>query len=193
MKISRGLAKIWQSFRRSWYNLISTNKPSIIPNNAQPVLYSGGGTITIDPSVQLGWKHSPFYYSGYTYIEARKPNSKIEIKEGTIINNNFVCIANDGQISIGLRCNIGVNVEILNSNFHSINPNKRRSGEESSKNVIIGNNVFICNNVKIIAGVHVGNNAVIANGAVVFEDVEANTIVRGNPAVFYKQIYEKEA
>ena len=38
--------------------------------------------------------------------------------------------------------------------------------------------------------VHIGDNAVIANGAIVFDDVKENTIVRGNPAVFYKEIYE---
>lgn len=39
-------------------------------------------------------------------------------------------------------------------------------------------------------GVCVGNNAVIENGSVVFDDVEADTIVRGNPAVFYKKLHE---
>lgn len=42
--------------------------------------------------------------------------------------------------------------------------------------------------MSIMKGVTVGDNAVIANGSVVFDDVAANTVVRGNPAVFYKEL-----
>lgn len=54
----------------------------------------------------------------------------------------------------------------------------------------VGNNVWLGNNVSICKGVHIGENAIVANGAVVFDDVAPNTIVRGNPAVFFKEIYE---
>lgn len=37
-------------------------------------------------------------------------------------------------------------------------------------------------------GVTAGENAVVAAGAVVTKDVEANTIVGGNPAKFIKKI-----
>ena len=37
-------------------------------------------------------------------------------------------------------------------------------------------------------GVTIGGNSVIANGSVVFDDVPENSIVRGNPAVFYKKL-----
>lgn len=57
-----------------------------------------------------------------------------------------------------------------------------------SKDVRILNNVFIGNNVTILKGVTIGENAVIAGGSVVFDDVPANTIVRGNPAVIYKKL-----
>lgn len=61
-------------------------------------------------------------------------------------------------------------------------------GGGKSKDVRVGNNVFIGSNVSIMKGVTVGDNAVIANGSVVFDDVAANTVVRGNPAVFYKEL-----
>ena len=57
-----------------------------------------------------------------------------------------------------------------------------------SKDVRIMDNVFIGNNVTILKGVTIGANAVVANGSVVFDDVAANTVVRGNPAVFYKKL-----
>ena len=81
-------------------------------------------------------------------------------------------------------------MSIINSDFHPIGASKRHTGEPKSKEVEIGNNVFIGSNVSICKGVHIGDNAIIANGALVFEDVEENTIVRGNPATFYKEIYE---
>lgn len=56
--------------------------------------------------------------------------------------------------------------------------------------MVIGNNVWLGTNVSICKGVHIGDNAIVANGAVVFEDVRENTIVRGNPAVYYKTIHE---
>ncbi|MBU3202404.1 sugar O-acetyltransferase, partial [Clostridium estertheticum] len=40
----------------------------------------------------------------------------------------------------------------------------------------------------ILPGVTIGENAVIAGGAVVVKDVEANTIVGGNPAKLIKRL-----
>lgn len=57
-----------------------------------------------------------------------------------------------------------------------------------SKDVIINDNVFIGSKVSIMKGVTIGKNSVIANGSVVFDDVPENSIVRGNPAVFYKKL-----
>ena len=44
--------------------------------------------------------------------------------------------------------------------------------------------------VTILPGVTVGDNAVIAGGAVVTKNVEANTIVGGNPAKVLKRLEE---
>ena len=49
-------------------------------------------------------------------------------------------------------------------------------------------NVFIGSNVTIMSGVRIGPNAIVAGGAVVTKDVEANTIVGGNPAKFIKRV-----
>ena len=116
----------------------------------------------------------------------------IEIGDNNHFNNNLSIVAEHGHIHIGNGCLVGVNVSIINSDFHPINSAKRKAGicDQKSKDVVIGDNVWIGNNVSICKGVHVGDNAIIANGAVVFDDVKENTIVRGNPAVLYKEIYE---
>lgn len=56
------------------------------------------------------------------------------------------------------------------------------------KPVHICRNAWIGAGATILPGVTVGENAVVAAGAVVTKDVEANTIVGGNPAKFIKSI-----
>lgn len=52
----------------------------------------------------------------------------------------------------------------------------------NSKTPTIGNNVIIYPNSIIIGDVKIGDNAVIGAGSVVTKDVEANSVVAGNPA-----------
>ena len=47
---------------------------------------------------------------------------------------------------------------------------------------VIGNDVWIGQNSTILPGVHIGNGAIIGANSVVGNDVEAYTIVAGNPA-----------
>jgi acetyltransferase-like isoleucine patch superfamily enzyme len=85
------------------------------------------------------------------------------------------------RISIGNYCAISWNVTIMDSDFHRY---QQADGtlSKSTREVIIGNNVWIGNNVIILKGVHIGNNAIIAAGSVVTKDVPPSTIVGGNPA-----------
>lgn len=147
------------------------------------MLLLGKGTILFN-NTELGF---PPYY-GTIIIEARHEDALISIGECEI-NNNFHCCANHGSIRIGNNCRIGCNVEIINSNFHGLTISKRDDGG-TSKEIVIGDNVFIGNYVHILPGVTIGDGAVIANSSVVFDDVKAHTIVRGNPATFYMEIYE---
>ena len=50
------------------------------------------------------------------------------------------------------------------------------------KPVVIGNDVWIGARVTILPGVHIGDGSVIGAGSVVTKDVEAYSIVAGNPA-----------
>jgi maltose O-acetyltransferase len=177
-----------QKIRIGYYKFLSSNTNIVgKPIRKQPVFFAGQGNIIFEGKVILGYNPSPFFIGNYIYLEARKQNSQIKIGDQTFINNNLVIIADKGSIEIGANNRIGTNVEIINSDFHHVHPDKRNlSG--NSKDIIIGENVFIGNNVKIMKGVTIGNNSVIANGSVVFDNVPANVIVRGNPAEFYKNI-----
>lgn len=61
------------------------------------------------------------------------------------------------------------------------------SGHPSTKgDVIIGNDVWIGANVTIMSGVHISDGAVIANNSHVVKNVDAYSIVGGNPAKLIK-------
>lgn len=51
----------------------------------------------------------------------------------------------------------------------------------------IGNHVWIGSRATILKGVSIGDGAIIASGAVVSRDVEAGSIVAGNPARVVKE------
>lgn len=171
----------FQKMRIIFYSLISSKRIGI--NKQQPLLIKGKGKIIIGKNVTYGVNSSPYFYSGYGYFEPRRKDSYIEIGDNTVINNNAVIISDGKKIIIGKNCLIGTNLEILDSDFHELDPKNRFGGKNiKKKDVIIEENVFIGNNVTILKGVNIGNNCVIGSGSVVTKSFPNNTIIGGNPA-----------
>ena len=88
-----------------------------------------------------------------------------------------------GGITIEDGAMIAANVQFI-SNNHDLHDHQLLV----CKPVHIGRNAWIGAGATILPGVTVGENAVVAAGAVVTKDVEANTIVGGNPAKLIKKI-----
>lgn len=88
-----------------------------------------------------------------------------------------------GGITIDDGAMIAANVQLI-SNNHDLHDRQLLV----CKPVHIGRNAWIGAGATILPGVTVGENAVVAAGAVVTKDVEANTIVGGNPAKFIKNV-----
>lgn len=63
---------------------------------------------------------------------------------------------------------------------------------EAEKRTIIGNDVWIGENVLIKAGVTIGDGAVVGMGSIVTKDVEAYSIVVGNPAKLIRRRFEAD-
>ena len=189
-KIVSKMFKVLHKLKKMWYKYHSTLTPSGKCYEKQPVLFLGKGKVILGEGNMFGYYPSPYLFNGYCHIEARHEDAVIRIGNSNHFNNNFTIIAEHGGITIGNGCLVGTNVSIINSDFHPISIARRHLGTQKSKEVIIGNNVWLGNNVSICKGVHIGENAIVVNGAVVFDDVAPNTIVRGNPAVFFKEIYE---
>ena len=95
---------------------------------------------------------------------------------------NYDCVFLDcAPIEIGDDVQIGPAVQIYTAT-HPIDPGVRRSGLEAALPVRIGNNVWIGGAAVLLPGITVGDDAVIGAGSVVTRNVEAGTVVVGNPA-----------
>lgn len=88
-----------------------------------------------------------------------------------------------GGITIEDGAMIAANVQLI-SNNHDLYDRQIIT----CKPVHIGKNAWIGAGATILPGVTVGDNAVVGAGSIVTKDVEANTIVAGNPARLIKRI-----
>ena len=103
-----------------------------------------------------------------------------------ILGNNSYCdngltLACFDRIEIGNDVFIAENVTIRDSDNHSLN------GDNPSKPIKIGNNVWIGVNVTILKGVTIGDGAVVAAGSLVTSDVPSKTLVSGVPTAVVKE------
>lgn len=117
-------------------------------------------------------------------------NNYLYSKHGGIIKIGNGCFLNGAkiysfkEIEIGKNVLIGWNSEILDTDLHPI------SYKEGLKNekVTVKDHSWIGSNASILKGVTINEGAVIGANAVVVKDVEAHSVVCGNPAKFIKKI-----
>ena len=78
------------SLRIKKYEILSDCKTvSGKPLKSHPLLLKGKGKISFGKNVQIGVLSSPFFYSHYSYFEARETSSEISIGDNVAINNAF--------------------------------------------------------------------------------------------------------
>ena len=147
----------------------------------------------------------------------------IAIGKDSVIQGELLILPHAGNISIGESCYIGMgtriwssasvdigdrvlishNVNIHDTDSHSIDANQRSqhfalimsSGYPKenifgikASSIVIENDVWIGFNSTILKGVKIGTGSVIAACSVVTKDVPPNVIVAGNPAKIVKSI-----
>lgn len=161
--------------------LSDCNRVSGKPNKYSPLLLKGKGKITFGKNVQIGVTASPNFYSHYTYLEARNPESEIHFGNNVAVNNGFSAVS-FSKISIHDNVLIGINCSVLDNDGHNLAIDSRHSDEVAFADVVIGENVFLGDNVTVLKGVTVGKNSVIGNGSIVTKDIPENCIAAGNPA-----------
>jgi acetyltransferase-like isoleucine patch superfamily enzyme len=171
------------------YRVLSTcRRITGTPRILQPVLFVGPGEISLGEEVQFGWKASPLFYTGYCHVEVSRERSRIEIGDRTEFNNNLMIKCDGAGIRIGSDGLFGAHVEILDSDFHNLDPAGRKGGEPKTAPVEIGDNVFAGMGVRILKGATIGSDSVIGAGAVVTGSIPAGVIAAGNPARVVREL-----
>lgn len=123
----------------------------------------------------------------YSDILVRADNAYIQVgKNSDLLSVNIVCQGRGNSVSIGDDCLFSRNIEIWNSDTHTI-LNSAGDIINHSEPVKIGEHVWIGKHVKILKGVTIGNNAVIGMGSIVSKDIPANSINVGCPAKTIKE------
>jgi acetyltransferase-like isoleucine patch superfamily enzyme len=114
---------------------------------------------------------------------AERPVLKVGDNSG--IGHNCMFFIGKG-ITIGKNCRMGINIMMLDSPGHPLDPERRMAGEapdvENVRPITIGDNVWIGTGSVIFPGVTIGDNSVVSLGSVVMSDIPANVVVAGNPA-----------
>jgi len=103
-------------------------------------------------------------------------------------------LSSRSHISLGQRCNLGVNARLYDHDFHSLNHSHRtdrRTDQSHTKSapIEIGDDVLVGANVIILKGVTIGPRSVVAAGSVVPKgNYPADSLIGGNPAKVIRQL-----
>lgn len=108
------------------------------------------------------------------------PNAVLDIGRDSYLSP-FAKVVVSESVTIGARCAIGWNVQILDDDQHLF---ERRDGSTiRTSPVVIGDSVWIGSGAMVFKGVHIADGCVIAGGAVVTRSVtEPRSLIAGNPA-----------
>ena len=121
-------------------------------------------------------------------ISTRRPGAALIIGDDFgMTGGSLVC---DERITIGDRVWVGANTVISDTDFHPLDPARRRADPLAANTapISIADDVFIGMHALILKGVSIGAGAVIAAGSVVTRDVPAGSVVAGNPARVIRQV-----
>lgn len=116
-----------------------------------------------------------------TPLTAIRPHN-VKIGKNVIVMPGCLMMS-AGGITIGDDTMIAANVQLI-SNNHDLYERQIIT----CKPIHIGKNVWIGAGATILPGVRIGDNAIVGAASVVTKDVEADTIVVGNPARCIKRI-----
>lgn len=119
-------------------------------------------------------------------------NKQAELSIGDNVGISQTAIVCHDKITIGDNVKIGGGVCIYDTDFHSLNPEIRKTTEDTKNKVTspvnIGDNVFIGAHSLILKGVTIGENSIVGAGSVVAKSIPSNEIWAGNPAKFIKML-----
>lgn len=152
-----------------------------------PLRCDGEGHVQIAEGSKMGGRNSVRYGNGTILLQARAPKSLIRIGRNCAFSNN-VSIVSMESVEIGDDCLIGELVSIMDSDFHGIDPDKRRSDAIQTAPVKLDDNVWLGSRVIVQKGVTIGANSIITPNAVVTTSIPPDSIAGGIPAKVIRRI-----
>lgn len=106
--------------------------------------------------------------------------AELVIGDRTFVNYG-VSIGATKSVVIGADCNLGPYVNIVDSDFHGLEP-ERRHARPTPHQVQIGDNVWLGVRVIVLPGVSIGDDSVIGAGSVVTGNIPPRSLAVGAPA-----------
>lgn len=171
----------WDSFRAKGtvaFDAITMDVPVRTIGNKGHICLRGG---------MYGFRDAPMIGDGRILLQARERDARIEIGCKAAFSNNIAIIARC-SIKIGDDFLCGHGVEIMDADFHDVDPVSRHKSVGRCAAVEIGNNVWLGARVVVLKGVRIGDHSVIAPGSVVTKDVPSRVIAGGIPAKVIRSI-----
>src|SRR3954466_1299775 len=105
---------------------------------------------------------------------------------------NYDCLMLDvAPVTIGAACQVASRVQFVTPT-HPIDPEPRRTGWESAKPIVVGDNVWLSAGVIVVPGVTIGDDTVVGAGAVVTRDLPAGVVAMSVPARVLREIGEQD-
>lgn len=123
--------------------------------------------------------------------------SKISLGRRVIIRPGCMFFADprDGgagiQIEDDVMVGAGVHIYVHNHRFNNMELPLIDQGSSESQPVVLKRGCWVGANSIILPGITIGQNAVVAAGSIITKDVEAGSIVSGNPAMVIDKIVRK--
>lgn len=175
------------NFLKIRINNVSIGKNTKI-NGAIFLRNKGQINIGEDVIINSAYKFNPIGGQCMTSL-VTESQGKIVISKGAGISNTSIYASK--YVYIGEKAYIGGDCRIYDTDFHSLNYEKRVSDVDDDirkKEVIIEEGCFIGASSIILKGVRIGKYSVVGAGSVVTKDIPSGEVWAGNPAKFIKKV-----
>jgi acetyltransferase-like isoleucine patch superfamily enzyme len=143
-----------------------------------------GSTLQLGDGLQLrSWPSSNPLTPNHPVVFATR-TAKAVIRVGVDCGFTGTTVVAAERIEIGNRVLVGANSTIVDTDFHPLDPIRRRAAinDGATAPVVIEDDVFIGMNAIILKGVRLGAGCVIAAGSVISEDVPPGATVVASPS-----------
>lgn len=175
---------ISQGVETEYGYVILGGKPIIQKHPNARIIIGKGVTLNSDSFHNVAGINHP------VILAAVADGAVIDLKDGCGLSGTSVVAVK--EVVIGKYAMLGVNTNIYDTDFHSMDPvirkNQKNILQACFAPVFIGENVWIGANSTILKGVRIGTNSVVCAHSLVNRSVGDNELHGGIPSKFIKKI-----